>query len=289
MDIPKNLLDFQPIQAFVKGIGKDVENYFGKDDGAIIYLQPDGIWYAEGLYQWLRQRKQNLVIATMEDDGAGLEEDKVKGRKVLVVDNDVVTGKAYKRAMEALRVRKRRLNIRDIKFATFFDRIGVADFFVEKYSAEAIWHFDEFDAVDLKIIKQLAQDGKKPLAEIGKAVGLSAVSVKNRIDKLVASKTLEIRGMLRIDQFFVIAGHIFIEADGATISKLLEQFEHMQEVLHVARTIGKWNLLVCVLGHNVESIEQFINSTIHTHAGVKRLEVYLGELPAKPKLLLPQA
>ena len=82
-------------------MGKDIEKYFGKDKGALIYLKPNGVWYAQGLYEWLtKEKKKDIIISTMEDDGTGLEAAKLRGRKVLIVDADVVTGKAYKRSME---------------------------------------------------------------------------------------------------------------------------------------------------------------------------------------------
>ena len=146
-----DLLGLAPVKKFVSTLGRDIEKYFGKDSACIIYLRPDGVFYAQGLYQWLAQKKKNIVIGTMEDDGVDLDESLVKGRKILIVDNDIVTGKGYKRSMEALRILKKELGIKDIKFAAFSDRVGVADFAVAKYSAEAIWSFAELDAIDLKI------------------------------------------------------------------------------------------------------------------------------------------
>jgi len=69
----KNILEFDPIKKFIEIVGEDVKNYFGKDDACIIYLRPDGVFYGEALYQWLSEKKKNLVITTMEDDGTDLE------------------------------------------------------------------------------------------------------------------------------------------------------------------------------------------------------------------------
>src|SRR3989338_10634219 len=139
----KNLLDLEPIQKFIKTVGKDVEKYLGEDPSCIVYLRPDGTFYGVALYEWLHRKKNNLTLATMEDDGKGLDESKVKGRKILIVDNDIITGKGYKRSMEAFRTRKEKLQIKEVKFATSIDRVGLADFYVGKYSPEAIWHPDE--------------------------------------------------------------------------------------------------------------------------------------------------
>src|ERR1700760_3377211 len=42
----------------------------------------------------------------------------------------------------------------------------------------------DLDPIDLAIVDQLLEDGRRTLAEIGKAVGLSAPAVKRRLDRL---------------------------------------------------------------------------------------------------------
>ena len=285
-----NLLEFEPIKKFIDTIGEDIAQYLGNDDTVILCLRPEGPFYGEALKIWLKKRgKKNVLVTSMEDDGADLEEKLVRGRKVLIVNNDVVTGKSYKRSTEALRLKRKEWNIKDIKFAVFFDRVGVADFSVAKYSAEGIWHMNEMDAIDLKIIAHLSADARKPLAEIGKSVKLSSVAVKNRLDQLLGEKILIIQGRLSIDQFYTISAEIGIEANANTVAELVEKFEKKQEVYHLVRGVsGKFNLMVGVVAHNLENIETFIEEEIRMMPGVKRLEVYIGELPVTPKTILPR-
>ena len=284
----KDLLNLEPIQKFLKATGGDIKTYFGKDAGSIVYLRPDGTFYGTALYEWLSRSKKNLTLTSMDDDGQDLEEEKVKGRKVLIIDNDIITGKGYKRAMEAMRLRKKRLDIKDIKFATFSDRVGVADFFVGKYSPEAIWHLEELDAVDLKIIQYLSQNGRESFAEIAKKLRLSSVAVKNRVDKLLKEKIIRIRAALQIDQFYTIAALINIEADAKTLEQLIEKLEKCQEVYQLAKTIGHYNLIVGVLAHNLENIEAFVDKEIRIMPGVKQIVISTGEVPILPKTVPPK-
>ncbi|MCH7604642.1 Lrp/AsnC family transcriptional regulator [Patescibacteria group bacterium] len=285
-----NLLEFEPIKKFIATIGEDIAQYLGKDDTVILCLRPEGPFYGEALKIWLKQKgKKNVIVVSMEDDGADLDEKLVRGRKVLIVNSDVVTGKSYKRSTEALRVKKKDWNIKDIKFAVFFDRVGVADFSVAKYSAEAIWHMDEMDAIDLKIISYLSQDGREALAEIGKKVRLSSVAVKNRLDKLFKEKILRVRGSLNIDQFYTMSAQIQLEADEKTVGELIEKFGKMQEVYYLVRTTsGRYNLILGVLARNLDNIKDFLESEIRIVTGVRRIDVYVGELPITPKTVHPQ-
>lgn len=284
-----DLLAFEPIKKFIDTVGKDIEKYFGKDAASILCLRPDGIFYGEALLQWLRQRKKtNVLVATMEDDGADLTEDLVRGRKVLIVNNDVITGKSYKRSTDALRVKKKEWGIKDIKFATFYDRVGVADFAVAKYSAEAIWSFAELDAIDLKILQSLAEDGRAVLADVGKKVNLSSVAVKNRLDKLLKEKVIRIEAALNMDQFYTMCAQIYVETDEETVERLIEKFEKRQEVYHLVRVTGMYNLLVGVLGSKWQSVQDFIETEIRPIPTVRKIFITTGTVPILPKTISPQ-
>jgi len=279
------LLNLKPIQKFIDGVGKDVKKFFGKDKSCIVGLEDDGIFYALGLYEWLKNK--NLAFSTMDDDGRGLEEEKAKGRKILLVDNDIITGKGYKRAMEAMRLKKEKLGTKDVKYAVLCDRTGLADFSVEGYSAYAPWSLERLDGVDLKIIQALSEDGKKSFVEIAKGTGLSQVAIKNRVERLLKDKVLKIRGLLNMEKVYSVSAHIDIEADSKTINRLIEKFEKSPVVYHLVKTSGRYNLMVSIVTPNLESIENFIAKEIRSDLGVKHIEVNVGELPIIPKSWTP--
>ncbi|OHA63754.1 MAG: hypothetical protein A2843_02940 [Candidatus Wildermuthbacteria bacterium RIFCSPHIGHO2_01_FULL_48_27b] len=284
-----NLLEFETLKKFVDTVGKDIEAYLGKDDVCILCLRPEGIFYGEALVAWLKKRKKtNVVLATMEDDGADLDEKLVRGRKVLIVNNDIVTGKAYKRSMEAVRMKKKEWNIKDIKFACFFDRTGMADFAVAQYSAEAIWGLEELDAIDLKLIQYLAQNGRESFTEVAKKLRLSSVAVKNRVDKLLKEKLIRVYASLQADQFYTIAAQINVEADRKTLEQLIEKLEKCQEVYHLAKITGAYNLTVGLLARNLENIEAFVEDEIRALPGVRQAVVSTGEVPILPKTIPPK-
>ncbi len=282
--MPKStLLKFKPIQKFIDGIGKDIKKFFGKDNGSIIGLGDDGVFYGLGLYQWISQKNKKINFTTMDDDGKGLEEEKVKGRKVLIVDNDIITGKGYKGTMEMMRAKKERLKLKDIKFAVLCDRTGLADFSVEGYSTYAPWSLERLDGLDLKIIQALSEDGRKSFVDIAKGTGLSPVGIKNRVERLIDDGVLKIQGLLNMEKVYSVTAHIEIEADSKTINKLIEKFEKSPLVYHLVKTSGRYNLMVSIATPNLENIENFIAKEIRLDPGVKHIEVHVGELPIIPK------
>ena len=281
------LSNLKPIQKFIDGIGKDVRKFFRKDKGCIIGLGDDGLLYGLGLYQWLRETNKNITFTSMEDNGKGMEEKKVKGRKVLIVDNDIISGKSYKKTMGIMRAKKDRLKIKDIKFAVLCDRTGMADFSVEGYSAYAPWSLERLDSIDLKIIQALAEDGRKSFVEIAKGTGLSPVGIKNRVERLIADEVLKILGFLNMEKVYAVSAHVEIEADVKTINCLIERFERSPLVYHLVKISGRYNLMVSIVTPNLESIENFIAKEIRSEPGVKHIEVNVGELPIVPKVWNP--
>ncbi|MFH1180877.1 MAG: Lrp/AsnC family transcriptional regulator [bacterium] len=287
--MPKNtLLGYKPIQKFIKGVGRDVKKYFKKDKGCVVGLGDDGFFYGLGLYQWLSQEKGDINFIGMDDDGKELDEEKMRERKILLVDNDVVTGKGYKRTMEIMRGKKEKLKLKDVKYAVLCDRTGLADFSVEGYSAHAPWSLEKLDGTDLKIIQELSEDGRRSFIEIAKKTGFSQVAVKNRVERLIGADFLKIQGQLNIAKCYSVSAHIEIEADKETVERMIEKFEKSPLIYHLAKTSGKYNLLLDIIVPNLENIESFIDKEIRRELNVKHIEISIGDLPIIPKTWNPK-
>lgn len=93
-----------------------------------------GFFYAEGLHIWLRKIKVDVVLAEMDYDYSGLDETKVIKRKLIAVDNDIITKTAYKYVMGKMGSRQKDLRFKDIKYAVLCDRTRLADFSVDDYT-----------------------------------------------------------------------------------------------------------------------------------------------------------
>lgn len=278
------LLNLKPIRKFIEGVGRDIEEYFGKDKGCIIGLEDDGIFYGEGLYLWLSEKNKNIIFFGMDDCGKGLEEDKVRERKVLIIDNDIVTGKAYRTVMDFMRKKKKSLKIKDIKFAVLCDRMKMADFSVEDYPAPSSWSLKNLDKIDLEIIKALSQDGRERFVEIAKKIGLTPVGIKNRVEKLIEQDILRIKGQLNIEKFYTVSATIGIEAPPEVISKLITKFENCPLVYSLIRvSSGDHNLIIGIVAPNIKRINDLVRKQIRSESEIRSIHVNLGELPVMPK------
>lgn len=278
-----NFLNLKPVQKFIKGVGEEVKKYFGKDNACIIGLGDDGIFYARGLYQWFKKRNASVTLMFMEEDGKILEEHKVRGRKVLIVDNDIITGKSYRSAMNVMKSKKEKLGIKDIKFAVLCDRTGLADFSVEDYPMPFSWDLRHLDTIDLTIIKNLSQNGRKTFVEIAKDIGLTPVGVKKRVERLIEKDILKIQAFLNTEKFYSVSATIGIEADPETITRLVKKFEDCPLVYNLVKVSGHHNLIIDIIAPNLERANDLIEKQIRLDPKIRYLEVDLGGLPIIPK------
>lgn len=282
-----NLSKLPPIQKFINGVGKEIEEYFGSGQGCIIGLGDDGFLYGLGFYQWLRKKNKKINFTSMDDEGKGLEEEKIKGRKILIIDNDIVTGRAYKKAMDVLREKKEILKIKDIKFAVLSDRIGLADFSVESYSALIPWSLEEIDALDFKIIKILAENGRESFAQIARKVNLSIPATKNRIEQLIKKGILKIKGGLNIEKFCTASAQIFLDVDPKKINELINTIKKSPLIFSLMEITGKYNLVISICCPRFSDIEDFLNKEIRSLPYVKNFEVVVGKIPIIPETFFP--
>lgn len=285
----QDILDFPPVRTFVQKVGNGVAKYFGKDPACIVHLRPDGGFYGAGLHSWLIKKRGNINLVSMDDDATDLDESKVSKRKVLIVDNDIVTGKGYKRSMEAMRMRKERLGITDIKFAVFADRTGLADFSVGGYSVGAVWDSANLDAIDLKIISLLGQDGRMSFVEIGQKLKISGVAVKSRVFRLLRRQIIGIQGMLNISQFYTISAGMHVDAEQKTVEKLIQNLQVLQEVYHlVESSSGGYTLAIGLLARTVQEVEEFVEKHVRPLPGIRGIDIHIGKLPIVPNSIPPK-
>ena len=145
----------------------------------------------------------------------------------------------------------------------------------------------EIDDVDFKIIQILSQDGRESFVEIAKKIGLSPVGAKQRVEKLIERDVLEIRGCLRVKKFYSVSACIMAEGSTEAISWLAKKLKNSPIVYQLVKTSGKYNLIIGVIAQNLKRIDEFISREIMAEAGVKHVEIHIGELPIIPDVWNP--
>ncbi|MEO8328895.1 MAG: Lrp/AsnC family transcriptional regulator [Candidatus Nanopelagicales bacterium] len=131
------------------------------------------------------------------------------------------------------------------------------------------------DDVSKAIIEQLQQDGRRPYAAIGKAVGLSEAAVRQRVQRLIESGVMQIVAVTDpLSVGFPRAAMIGIRVEG-DMEVVAEQLEAMTEVDYVVITAGAFDILVEVVCEDDDHLLDVINKRIRAIPGVRHTESFV--------------
>ncbi|WP_275291290.1 Lrp/AsnC family transcriptional regulator [Amycolatopsis sp. La24] len=133
------------------------------------------------------------------------------------------------------------------------------------------------DDISKQIIAQLQEDGRRPYATIGKAVGLSEAAVRQRVQRLSDSGVIQIVAVsdpLQVGLFR--QAMVAITVDGP-LDPVADTLAEMDEIDYVVLCAGRFDVLCEVLCADDEALLDVISNRIRTLPGVRTAEtlVYL--------------
>ena len=131
------------------------------------------------------------------------------------------------------------------------------------------------DDVSRSIIEQLQEDGRRPYAAIGKAVGLSEAAVRQRVQRLLDAGVMQIVAVTDPLQVgFRRQAMIGIRIEGDT-ERVADALSEMAEVSYVVTTAGSFDLLAEVVCEDDDQLLDLLSRHIRTLAGVSSTETFV--------------
>ncbi|MCX4547863.1 Lrp/AsnC family transcriptional regulator [Streptomyces sp. NBC_01387] len=131
------------------------------------------------------------------------------------------------------------------------------------------------DAVSLAIIEQLQQDGRRPYAAIGKAVGLSEAAVRQRVQKLQDQGVMQIVAVTDpLTVGFRRQAMVGMRVEG-DLDPVADALAAMNEVDYVVMTAGSFDLMVEVVCEDDDHLLELINKRIRALPGVRATESFV--------------
>jgi Lrp/AsnC family transcriptional regulator for asnA, asnC and gidA len=131
------------------------------------------------------------------------------------------------------------------------------------------------DDVSKAIIEQLQQDGRRPYAAIGKAVGLSEAAVRQRVQRLTDSGVMQIVAVTDPMQVgFHRAAMMGVVVSG-DVEDVAEAIGALDEVDYVVMTAGGFDILAEVVVEDDEALLAVVNRKVRAIPGVTRTETFV--------------
>ena len=132
----------------------------------------------------------------------------------------------------------------------------------------------EVDDVDLALLRGLQDDGRASYVDLAAAVGLSPAGARRRVVRLVESQVVRIGAVVRHsgqDRQSAIGFGIRLTGEHGPV---VEALTAMPSVIFVARTLGRFDLLVTVRAFSAAQLVEILDS-VRGLPGVSGLESWV--------------
>ena len=131
------------------------------------------------------------------------------------------------------------------------------------------------DDVGKQIIEQLQEDGRRPYATIGKAVGLSEAAVRQRVQRLLDAGVMQIVAVTDpLTVGFSRWAMIGIKVEG-DLSVVADKLAALPEVDYVVITAGSFDILAEVVCEDDDHLLALLNDHIRSIPTVRSTETFV--------------
>ncbi|MFL6108199.1 MAG: Lrp/AsnC family transcriptional regulator [Marmoricola sp.] len=131
------------------------------------------------------------------------------------------------------------------------------------------------DDVSKAIIEQLQQDGRRPYARIGEAVGLSEAAVRQRVQRLIDNGVMQIVAVTDpMELGFARQAMIGVHVDGP-IEPVADALALMDEIEYVVITAGGFDILAEAVCESDEHLLEVVSARIRNIDGVRATETFV--------------
>ena len=124
------------------------------------------------------------------------------------------------------------------------------------------------DPIDAELIRHLQQDGRRPYTQLAREVGLSEAAVRQRVQRLLESNTMQI---VAVTDPLQLGLHrqamILIKVEG-DVREVAQELAGLDEVDYLVMTAGSVDLLAEVVVSDDEALLTLLNDRIRKVPGV---------------------
>ncbi|MFD8308650.1 Lrp/AsnC family transcriptional regulator [Streptomyces sp. NPDC059690] len=130
------------------------------------------------------------------------------------------------------------------------------------------------DEIDRAILRELQTDGRIAYADLGPKVGLSASAARQRLQRLLDSKTVQVVGvtdpMAMGGQAMALLG-IAVDGDPRAVA---DELARRDEVVYAVLTSGGFDLFAEVVAPGPRELLDFVNDVVRPVEGVREIQSF---------------
>jgi Lrp/AsnC family transcriptional regulator for asnA, asnC and gidA len=133
----------------------------------------------------------------------------------------------------------------------------------------------QLDATDMRIVKKLRENGRRPYGAIGKELGLAEATVRQRVAKLLEEKAIHITVATNPLELGYLTATVGLKVDGGRHEEVAALLADMPETDWIAHTAGIFDIAVGLLCRDREEFFDVLVHRIRSMDGVRDAGVYV--------------
>jgi len=141
----------------------------------------------------------------------------------------------------------------------------------------------KIDAIDKKISDLLLEDGRMSCSKIASQIGgISERAVRYRIDRLLKSKVISVRGNVNAASLGLpVCADVFIEVEPSQVVEIANMIATNESVSYIAYSTGDTDISIQVFTKDNSELFNFVTETIGKIPGVRK--THISFVPIKVK------
>ena len=132
------------------------------------------------------------------------------------------------------------------------------------------------DKLDLKILRSLSRDGRKPYKAIAKDLDVSDATIRKRVERMKRDGVIRQFHVLvnyeRVGQF--VKAFIGLKVNPSRLQDIVSGLQNNPDVQVIYRTTGSWDILIEVILKDMKELNWFLERQLNIE-GVAETEVNL--------------
>lgn len=135
----------------------------------------------------------------------------------------------------------------------------------------------KIDEIDKKILQLLSENGRMSYVDIGKELGLSRVSIRERVNQLTNNGIIE-KFSVVINSEKVgknVSAFFEVDCEPGSLVEVAEKLANNPSVASCYQMTGPSTLHMHVLVEDFTKLEHFINEELYSLEGITRVESHI--------------
>lgn len=134
----------------------------------------------------------------------------------------------------------------------------------------------KLDKINIAILSYFVKNGKINYSKLGKRLGLSHVSIKNRFEKLLEKKIIKPNVSINYSELDFSIGVLLIEIGNEGLKQLIDICQNCPRIIYSYNIVGEYNHCLIFFAENMETLETMLHSCmLYNLNGVRKSNIMI--------------